>query len=77
METRRRRLEEMSPSAAAALLLKEGMTLTQMYTNYVQCKDELSQVKAENEQLNQSLAQILTELEEKVSNHSQLCDFHI
>ena len=42
-----------------------GMTLTQIYTHYVQSTDELGKLKEENIQLNNYLKQIMEELDEK------------
>lgn len=53
-------IEAMSPSAAAASrLLKSGMTLTQIYSEFVRVSDELQNEKLENERLSQSLDKIL------------------
>ena len=41
------------------------MTLTQIYTHYVQSTDELGKLKEENIQLNNYLKQIMEELDEK------------
>ena len=41
------------------------MTLTQIYTRYVQSTDELGKLKEENIQLNNYLKQIMEELDEK------------
>ncbi|XP_022089783.1 nucleoprotein TPR-like isoform X2 [Acanthaster planci] len=59
-------LNSLSPTAAAASsFLKSGLTLTQMYSEYVKCSDELEVEKAENQRLNSYLDQILVEIEEK------------
>ncbi|XP_064626009.1 nucleoprotein TPR-like [Lineus longissimus] len=59
-------IEAMSPTAAAASkLLKSGMTLTQIYSEYVQATDALQMEKEENRRLNQYLDQILQEIEER------------
>ncbi|XP_033645246.1 nucleoprotein TPR-like [Asterias rubens] len=59
-------LNSLSPTAAAASsFLKSGLTLTQMYSEYVKCSDELEVGKAENLRLNDYLDQILEEVEEK------------
>ena len=42
-----------------------GMTLTQIYTHYVESCDELRQEKDENARLNNYLTQIMQELDEK------------
>lgn len=42
-----------------------GLTLTQIYTQYVQSTDELQLVKDENARLNNYLTQIMEELDEK------------
>ncbi|XP_077991395.1 nucleoprotein TPR-like [Glandiceps talaboti] len=59
-------LVSLSPTAAAASsLLKSGMTLTQMYSAYIESSDALELEKQENRRLNQYLDQILKEIEEK------------
>ncbi|XP_038056577.1 nucleoprotein TPR-like [Patiria miniata] len=59
-------LNSLSPTAAAASsFLKSGLTLTQMYSEYVKSSDELEVEKAENQRLNSYLDQILVEIEEK------------
>nr|XP_002734339.1 PREDICTED: nucleoprotein TPR-like [Saccoglossus kowalevskii] len=59
-------LSTLSPTAAAASsLLKSGMTLTQMYSAYVESSDDLQLEKEENRRLNMYLDQILKEIEEK------------
>ncbi|XP_059140232.1 nucleoprotein TPR-like isoform X2 [Physella acuta] len=59
-------VESLSPSAAAtSKLLKSGMSLTQIYNEYVQATDELSEEREENKRLNSYLEQILQEIQEK------------
>eukprot|EP00794_Sanderia_malayensis_P010976 gene10976-12139_t len=59
-------LDQLSPSAAvASALIKKGMTLTQIYSEYVTVSDELEVQKDENARLKQYLDQILQEIEEK------------
>ncbi|CAE1241745.1 TPR [Acanthosepion pharaonis] len=56
----------LSPTAAAtSKLLKSGMTLTQIYNEYVQAVDELHLEKEENKRINGYLDQIMQEIEEK------------
>jgi len=53
-------VEAMFPSAAAtSKLLKSGMTLTQIYNEYVTATDALQLEKDENKRLNLYLDQIL------------------
>ncbi|XP_014665092.1 PREDICTED: nucleoprotein TPR-like [Priapulus caudatus] len=59
-------LEELLPTAATtSKLLKSGMTLTQIYNEYVQTSSALELERLENKRLNQYLEQILQEIEEK------------
>ncbi|KAK6990642.1 nucleoprotein TPR [Biomphalaria glabrata] len=59
-------VESLSPSAAAiSKLLKSGMSLTQIYNEYVQATEALSEEREENKRLNSYLEQILQEIEEK------------
>lgn len=59
-------LEEMMPIAAStSKLLKSGMTLTQIYNEYVQATEALEMERIDNKRLNQYLEQILQEIEEK------------
>ncbi|CAL1544987.1 unnamed protein product [Lymnaea stagnalis] len=59
-------VESLSPAAAAtSKLLKSGMSLTQIYNEYVQATDALNDVREENKKLNSYLEQILQEIEEK------------
>ncbi|KAJ9577845.1 hypothetical protein L9F63_025295 [Diploptera punctata] len=59
-------IESMSPSAAAASrLLKSGMTLTQIYSQYVAVSEELMLEKEETRKLNLYINTILEEIEEK------------
>ncbi|PSN32802.1 Nucleoprotein TPR [Blattella germanica] len=56
----------MSPSAAAASrLLKSGMTLTQIYSQYVAIYDELMLEKEETKRLNLHMNTILEEIKER------------
>ncbi|BFY99561.1 hypothetical protein BsWGS_02600 [Bradybaena similaris] len=56
----------LSPSAAAtSKLLKSGMSLTQIYNEYVQAMDALGDEREENKKLTSYLEQILQEIEEK------------
>ncbi|XP_037089681.1 nucleoprotein TPR-like [Pollicipes pollicipes] len=59
-------VEEMSPSAAAvSRLLRQGMTLTQIFTEFCQAKDGLAAAQAESRQLKVYLDQILKDIEER------------
>lgn len=59
-------LSDLAPSAAtASKLLKSGMSLTQIYSQLVKVTDDLTQEKEENRRLNNTINQILQELEEK------------
>ena len=54
------------------------MTLTQIYTHYVQSTDELGKLKEENIQLNNYLKQIMEELDEKTPALQRLrCDHDV
>ena len=65
-ETFNATIESMSPSAAAASrLLKSGMTLTQIYSQYVAVSEELMLEKEETRKLNLYINTILEEIEEK------------
>ncbi|XP_021362247.1 nucleoprotein TPR-like isoform X2 [Mizuhopecten yessoensis] len=59
-------VESMFPTASVtSKVLKSGMSLTQIYNEYVQASDALMLEKEENQRLNQYLTQILQEIEEK------------
>ncbi|XP_065676121.1 nucleoprotein TPR-like isoform X1 [Hydra vulgaris] len=59
-------LSSISPMAAAtSSILKKGMTLTQIYTEYVKISDQLASEKEENSRLKMYMEQILREVEEK------------
>ncbi|KAI9556759.1 Nucleoprotein TPR [Daphnia sinensis] len=59
-------IEAMSPSAAAASrLLKSGMTLTQIYSQYVSVSEQMLFKEEENKKLNSYIDQILQELEDR------------
>ncbi|XP_057291201.1 nucleoprotein TPR-like isoform X3 [Hydractinia symbiolongicarpus] len=59
-------LSFLSPVAAASSkILKKGMTLTQIYSEYVKVTDELLNEKDENARLKLYMEQILQEVEEK------------
>ncbi|XP_033110270.1 nucleoprotein TPR-like [Anneissia japonica] len=59
-------LSNLSPTAAAASkFLKPGMTLTEIYSEYVKSTETLQQTTEENQRLNHYLDQILEEIEEK------------
>ena len=59
-------LQQLSPSAAAAgKLLKSGLTLTQIYSQYVDVSTRLQLEEAENKRLGDCLATIMEEIEAK------------
>lgn len=59
-------IEQLSPAAAvASRLLKSGMTLTQIYSEYVNLSEILQQEKGENERLRAYINEIMSEIEEK------------
>ncbi|XP_071835519.1 nucleoprotein TPR-like isoform X3 [Apostichopus japonicus] len=59
-------LTSLSPTAAAASsFIKSGMTLTQMYSEYIKASEALQSEKLENQRLNEYMDQILQEIEEK------------
>ncbi|XP_041484562.1 nucleoprotein TPR-like isoform X2 [Lytechinus variegatus] len=59
-------LSNLCPTAAAASsFIKSGMTLTEIYSQYVKTSDELMMEKQENQRLNMYMDQILAEIEEK------------
>ena len=63
----------LSPAAAkASSLLKSGLTLTQIYTQYVEATESLQREKDENSRLNNYLEQIMQELDEKTPALQQL-----
>ncbi len=59
-------IEELSPAAAvASRLLKSGMTLTQIYSEYVNLTEQLQAEKSENGRLKEYISEIIGEIEEK------------
>nr|CAB3267195.1 nucleoprotein TPR [Phallusia mammillata] len=59
-------LAELCPTAAmTSKFIKSGMTLTQIYTKYVEQSDELIVAKEENKRLNEAMDSILEELNAK------------
>ncbi|GIY63121.1 hypothetical protein CDAR_492362 [Caerostris darwini] len=59
-------IEKIFPVAAAtSKVLHSGMTLTELYGEYVRLQNELQQQKNENANLSQELKQIISEIEEK------------
>lgn len=59
-------IEQLSPAAAvASRLLKSGMTLTQIYSEYVNLSESLQAEKNENERLKSYLNELVSEIEEK------------
>lgn len=65
-ENVQKEVEELSPSAAAASrLIKPGMSLTQIYTQYVNVSEELAHEKEECRRLNSYIQHIINEIEDK------------
>ena len=65
-ELSKEELEEFSPTAAAAVkLLKSGMTLTEMYSEYVQKSTECERLTAENDRLSLTMDQIVEDIRAK------------
>ena len=63
----------LSPAATEiSSFLRSGMTLTQIYSRYVQISEELHQEKTENNRLGNYLDQIMHELDEKTPALQQL-----
>nr|CAD7198481.1 unnamed protein product [Timema douglasi] len=61
-----RTIESMSPAAAAASrMIKSGLTVTQIYSQYVSASDELLLTKEENKRLNHFINTIIEDIEEK------------
>lgn len=59
-------VEKLAPTAAAtSKILKEGMTLTQIYTQYNKVCKELDEKRRENEALETQMTRILEEMQEK------------
>ena len=59
-------VEKLFPQAmATSRLLKSGMTLTQIYSNYMTAVEDLDSQKEENKRLNSYLEQILQEIEDR------------
>uniref|UniRef100_H2YYC5 Nucleoprotein TPR n=1 Tax=Ciona savignyi TaxID=51511 RepID=H2YYC5_CIOSA len=59
-------LAEMCPTAAmTSRFIKSGMTLTQIYSQYVEQSDELEVTKEENKRVNEAMDSILEELNAK------------
>merc|ERR1712131_22215 len=60
-------LESFSPTAAAAVkLIRSGMTLTEMYSEYIDKSNEAERLAAENERLNECMDALTNEIREKV-----------
>ena len=56
----------MSPSAAAvSRLLRRGLSLTQIFTEFCEAKEQLTAAQAESKQLKLCLDQILKDIEER------------
>ena len=67
-------VEALAPSAAAAAkMLRSGMSLSQIYNEYVKVSNQLEEVTADNAQLKASLESIFNELEAKVRPICQPC----
>jgi nucleoprotein TPR len=59
----------LSPSATlASKLQKSGRSYTEVYVDYVRVQDELAKERAESKRLGECLAQILGDIEERVSD---------
>lgn len=59
-------IEKLFPAAAAtSKVLHSGMTLTQIYSEYIKSQEELQKEKTENQRLTKQLQQIVSEIEEK------------
>ena len=70
-------LLSLSPSAAGvSAQLRSGLTLTQIYSRYVESCDQLTKEKEENGRLNNYLERILTELDEKTPALQRLRQDH-
>nr|CAD7576099.1 unnamed protein product [Timema californicum] len=66
LENLERTIESMSPAAAAASrMIKSGLTVTQIYSQYVSASDELLLTKEENKRLNHFINTIIEDIEEK------------
>ena len=60
-------LEGFSPTAAAAVkLLKSGMTLTEMFSEYIEKSNEAERLSAENDRLNECMDAMVADIKEKV-----------
>lgn len=65
-DTIQKEVESISPSAStASRLIKPGMTLTQIYTQYATACDELTHEREESSRLRSYIQHIINELEEK------------
>lgn len=65
-EMSKEELEEFSPTAAAAVkLLRSGMTLTEMYSEYIQKSSEAERLAAENDRLNQCFDSVVEDIRAK------------
>lgn len=59
-------VEKLAPTAAVtSKILKQGMTLTQIYTQYVDVSKELDEKRRENVALEAQMTRILEEMQEK------------
>ncbi len=59
-------IEQLSPAAAvASRLLKSGMSLTQIYSEYVNLSENLQNEKSEKERLKSYISELLKDIEEK------------
>lgn len=59
-------VEKLAPTAAVtSKILKQGMSLTQIYTQYVEVSKELDDKRRENEALEAQMTRILEEMQEK------------
>ncbi|XP_076329800.1 nucleoprotein TPR-like isoform X2 [Tachypleus tridentatus] len=67
-------IEKMFPMAAAtSKILRTGMTLTQVYSEFIRAEEELQKEKSEKQQLLEQLQQVLREIEENTPIINQRC----
>lgn len=58
-------IEQLAPTAAITnRILKKGLSLTQIYTQLVDCTNEMELLKSENESLRSQMSKIMYEMEE-------------
>ncbi|XP_049534433.1 nucleoprotein TPR isoform X2 [Anopheles darlingi] len=70
-------VEKLAPSAAAtSRMLKSGMSLTQVYSKFVQASEELIETRKDNDKLRLQMSNILAEVEcsaPKITHVERLC----